>query len=70
MSSKRKQAEFDSVEDVFATYIPDYQPSPGAGESPRDSALGPEAGVRLAESLLRKLQSRLEPSISGRKRRQ
>lgn len=70
---RSKPREFNSVEEIFETYIPNFVQSTVSPGSEKPSPLGSKAGAQLAQSLLEKLQreihkERPNPSKSQRDR--
>lgn len=58
---RAKQRTFDSVEEIFRTYIPGYVPARTLGQEHEPAPLNSELGVRLAQELLKKFREQLRP---------
>ena len=58
MMTAAKCRKFETAEEVFEAYIPGYVSSKPSGGPEVKDPLGPEAGIHLAQDLLRKFRQR------------
>lgn len=56
---RAKQRRFNSVEEIFRTYIPGYAPTRTPGQEHEPAPLNSESGIRLAQDLLKKFREQL-----------
>ena len=61
-----KQRKFNSVEEIFQTYVPGYVPARTPGQQHEPVPLDSESGIRLAQDLLKRFREQLCPKSSRR----